>query len=516
MKILHKILKNADAISYENEFFMRSRKSQYEIIKQVGANIAKNFYLEFSRFLKKNSTVLAMLGSGHNAADALAMLVELKNIYPHFKTTIILPQREKLRENTVNFLDEFLTYDNIEIFHNITDIKINKFNLVIEGLTGMSYAPPMRPNMAEKIEFINSLKADVKFSIDVPAGISDARETSQVFNADVTYATAIAKECLFATKYKQNVGKIRYIDVGFFDDDKQNLSSKYVINPRALDILKQLRPTLTDKRSYGRLLIISGSQKYAGASLLNAKTAIRAGVGFVYSCVIEDFKPAFVASEPSVIWHACTPDENGGIALENFSEINALAKCANAILIGSGLTNSRECIALVKEILKNNSNVPTVLDADAICKEVLENITQHTAPVILTPHEGEFLRIAQDTSDDTLIDTAKKYSCTIVLKSNITRISDGNSIVFSTRGCPALARAGSGDILCALIGAILANKHLLSSIKDDDNSNQKLSQKVASIATQWLGEASEIVANEFSETSLASSDIINFLHKPLS
>ena len=65
----------------------------------------------------------------------------------------------------------------------------------------MSYTPPMRPNMAEKIEFINSLKADVKISIDIPAGISDARETSKVFNADVTYATAIAKECLFATKY---------------------------------------------------------------------------------------------------------------------------------------------------------------------------------------------------------------------------------------------------------------------------------------------------------------------------
>ena len=232
--------------------------------------------------------------------------------------------------------------------------------------------------------------------------------------------------------------------------------------------------------------------------------------------LVEDFKPAFCASEPSVIWHACTIDENGSIALENFSEINALAKLADAILIGSGLTNSPETVALVKEILKNNKNLPTVLDADAISKDVLENITEHTAPVIITPHEGEFLRIATDVSDNTLLETAKKYSCTIALKSNITRISDGQSIVLSTRGCPALARAGSGDILCALMGSLLANKHLLSSIITPTDTNQIVAQKIASIATQWLGETSELIANQYTENVLATSDIINFLHKPIS
>ncbi len=488
MKIFHKILQNTEATLYEKNYFIRTKRSEYNVIKQVGSEIEKCFVKEFSRFLKRNTSVLAILGSGHNAADALAMLVELKVQYKNLQTTLLIPTREKLRSNTLAILDEFLNLGDVKIAHNISEIQTCNFNIVIEGLTGMSYRPPMREDMAEKINFANSLHADVKISIDIPAGISDSSENAPIFRADTTYATAIAKACLFAPEYKQFVGRIRYIDVGFFDDSQDDNASKYVINQKILNILKQLRPTSSDKRTFGRLLIVSGSQKYAGASLLNAKASIRAGVGFVYSCIVEDFKPAFCASEPSVIWHACTTDENGAIALENFSEINALAKSVDAILIGSGITNSPETMALVKEILKNNKNLPTVLDADAINRDILKNIAEHTAPVIITPHEGEFLKIATDISDKSLLETAKKYACTIALKSNITRISDGNSIVLSTRGCPALARAGSGDILCAIMGALLANKHLISSIKSDVDTSQTLATKVASIATQWLGE----------------------------
>lgn len=516
MKIFHEILQNTQASLFESNYFARTNRSEYQVIKQVGAEITKCFVNEFSRFLKKNISAFALLGSGHNSADAIATLVKLKKEYPNLQTTLLVPPREKLRSNTQKILDEFFSLGDVEITHNISDVKKQKYNIVLEGLSGMSYRPPMREDMVEKINFANALEADIKISIDIPAGISDTPENAPIFQADITYATAIAKHCLFNQQYKKFVGRIRYIDVGFFDDNQECSSSKYVINPQVLSVLKKLRPALSDKRSFGRLLIISGSQKYAGASLLNAKTAIRAGAGFVYSCIVEDFKPAFCASEPSVIWHACTIDENGSIALENFSEINALAKLADAILIGSGLTNSPETIALVKEILKNNKNLPTVLDADAISKDVLENITEHTAPVIITPHEGEFLRIATDVSDNTLLETAKKYSCTIALKSNITRISDGQSIVLSTRGCPALARAGSGDILCALMGSLLANKHFLSSITTPTDTQQIVAQKIASVATQWLGETSELIANQHTENVLATSDIINFLHKPIS
>ena len=93
MKIFHEILQNTQASLFESNYFARTNRSEYQVIKQVGAEITKCFVNEFSRFLKKNISAFALLGSGHNSADVIATLIELKKEYPNLQTTLLVPPR---------------------------------------------------------------------------------------------------------------------------------------------------------------------------------------------------------------------------------------------------------------------------------------------------------------------------------------------------------------------------------------------------------------------------------------
>ena len=508
MRIFDPILSNAEAADFEKKFFDAGIRTQREIIKEVGVKMAREFSAEFPA--KRRLRLLAALGSGHNAADALAFIAALAKS-AQTEIALVMPPAEKLKPLTREFFDALKNFP-LEII-DCRRAAETRWDIAVEGLSGMSYAPPMREKMREEIEMLNEIDADIKISVDIPAGLSDSPAGNDpIFRADLTYATAIAKKCIFARENKKYCGRIRYIDTGFFGSplvfgESACTAAQKIAVPDALSILSRPRISNTDKRSYGKLLIVSGSQKYAGAAMLNASAAIRSGCGFVFSCIPEDFKPAFCAKEPSVIWHGCTVGDSGEIALENFTQINALAQNATALLCGSGLTNSRESAALVSELLKANPDLPCVLDADAITPEILQCLKVRKAPAAITPHEGEFLRITPDASDASLIEAARKYSATIVLKSNITRICDGESIAYSTRGSPALSRAGSGDILSALIGGLLANDSLKSAFSD----KSRIPQAICAMAAQWLGLAAEKAAAERSETALATSDIINYL-----
>ncbi len=512
MKIFDDILNNIEANAFEKAYFAQNSISELEVINDIGEKIAISFLKEFGKHCpEKCVSVLVAIGTGHNAADALAFLRELAKS-KFLNIDLLTREDAKFKENTQKILTELQTCTTTKILTELSDVKAH-YDIVVEGIAGMNYRPPLRADVAEKIDLLNKTEAQVKVAIDLPIGLSDSGIDETVFNADVIYATAIAKQCLFYLQNRKMLGRIRYIDAGFFDN-KQNQTSRLITRPDALRQLDKLRKSFSDKRSYGKVLIVSGSEKYAGAALLNAKTAIRSGVGFVYACTPEAYKPAFCASEPSVIWQACAVDESGALALENFSQLNAIARNVDVILIGSGLTDSRESTVLACELLKNNPDTCVILDADAISQTILNSLKQRRAPTILTPHEGEFLRLAKDISNEALLKAAQDFSCVVVLKSNITRISDGNSIAYSPRGSPTLARAGSGDILCALIAGLLANKTLLENI-GESSLTKKSAQKLCAIATQWLGIAAEYASAELGEIALASSDIIKFLPKAM-
>ena len=118
-----------------------------------------------------------------------------------------------------------------------------------------------------------------------------------------------------ASAMPEYAGRIRLVDIGFFED-RDWPSQRFIISESISGPLKELRPSISDKRSYGHAFVLAGSRQYPGAALMNVKAALRSGAGLVTAFVPETFAPQFAAAEPSAIWVGCPEDENGAIALE--------------------------------------------------------------------------------------------------------------------------------------------------------------------------------------------------------
>ena len=508
MKTYHPILSFEQSQELERRILGGSPELSYAAMERAGTGLAECFLREFACILPKRPKILALVGNGHNGGDALIALREIAREFPETENSIVCKDSpDSFKPNTKSAFEKLAaTAKKLAIVphERFAEIAGGKFDLLVDGLLGMGFNPPVREYLADEIRTANAVNATLKISVDVPSGAADV-EQSPIFYADATYATGICKDALFKPFNRKFAGRIRYVDIGFFDTPDANgfvQTDRFITPPNALDFLKTPRRSISDKRTFGHLFVIAGSRRYSGAAMLAVKSALRGGVGLVSAFVPETFAPSFAAAEPSAMWIGCPEDEAGAIALESFGLIRARLDSATALLCGSGLSDSQETLALLCEVLKSAPYLPAVLDADAIRKQTVETLPTRNAPALLTPHEGEILRIARDASDESLLDACKKYGCSIALKSSATRISDGSKIVYQTRGSPALARAGSGDILAGLSGALVANK---------SHGFENAALEAGICASAWLGLAAENAATKLGETALATSDIIKFL-----
>jgi len=494
------ILSTQEAKDFEQNIFNGDESLELGAIQLVSNGIVNLFTQNFKSYKNNAKRVLFLIGKGHNSADILCAFNQISEFLGE-KTLFyfcLCHEKDSFRNNTKKLYENFVEGKKNVIVLNaqkIDSIKNLNFEFSFEAIAGMNFKQPVPEELQYLAKIVNSMSIEKMISIDVPFGVSEDF-CDCVINADYTYACGIMKKSLFLEKNKENVGRIRFINIGFFDSDLEK--KDLFCAKESLTKLIPSRKSFSDKRSFGHLFIIGGSRKYKGAVMLNTKAGLRSSAGLVSVFLPESLGASFAAIEPSAIFVDCPETPLGGISLETISQFKSLSKNATAVLIGSGFTDEAECRALICEIIKNTT-CPIVLDADAIFKESLE-LLKDRKNAIITPHIGEFLRIAKDDSDESLLELAKKYSITVLLKSNIMRVCDGEKIVRVCSGTPALARGGSGDILSALVAGLLSNKSLnLSPLE------------AASYGAFILGDAGEKASQIHGEYFLTSSDIISFL-----
>lgn len=256
------------------------------------------------------------------------------------------------------------------------------------------------------------------------------------------------------------------------------------------------------KGDYGRVLLLCGSEGYTGAPVLAARAAARTGAGLIFLGVPRSVYPIVAGklTEPMVF---PLPDRNGMLSEEAIPMILNYLRKMDACLVGCGMGQSEGTRAVVQAVLQN-ATCPVVLDADGI--NVLSghiNIVRDAAcPVILTPHEGEFLRIGGDLSSR--LRGAKKLSrdigATILLKGHETLIC-GKGCYKNTCGNPGMATGGSGDALAGIILSLLG---------------QGLSPTKAAALGAWLhGTAGDLCATRFGQMGMIPSDLIDMLPRLL-
>ena len=266
-----------------------------------------------------------------------------------------------------------------------------------------------------------------------------------------------------------------------------------------LDILPD-RDASAHKGDFGRILLLCGSRGYTGAAYMAAMGALRTGAGLVYLGVPESIYTieAVKLNEPIVF---PLPDEEGMLAASATQKILELLPKMDAVLIGPGMGQSKGVMAALKTVLRE-FDCPVVLDADGI-----NLLAQHkyllrgrTASTVLTPHEGEFIRLFGQIVPDRQTAAEKlalELNCIMVLKGHGTIITDGSLSYYNPTGNPGMAVGGSGDVLAGMITSLLG---------------QGITPLEAASAAVWLhGAAGDRCAEKLGQYAMLPTDLLEEL-----
>ena len=220
------------------------------------------------------------------------------------------------------------------------------------------------------------------------------------------------------------------------------------------------REKTANKGSFGKALLIVGSDKYRGAAHLAVSMALRGGAGYISYLGKKSLSSELRVSFPEVIYHTCS--------LKDTEKILSLQDTQNAVLIGSGSGVSKALYSLLSALITRSGGI-LVIDADGLnsIAKYAPSVEDFFKPakrrVVITPHPLEFSRLTGLSVEEIEADRcgvasrfARLYGVVVLLKGYGTVITDGDRIFVNTTGSSALAKAGSGDVLAGLLASVSA------------------------------------------------------------
>ena len=213
------------------------------------------------------------------------------------------------------------------------------------------------------------------------------------------------------------------------------------------------------KGDFGKVLCICGSVGYTGAPIFASRAAVRTGAGLVFLGVPQSVWPVAAVKSDEAMPFPLPETADGKLSLLAEEPIRQRAAGCDAVLLGCGLGRDWQTDTLVQDLL--NMEKPLVLDADGL-NAISENtglLQKRPAVTVLTPHEGEFLRLGGDLSrgrEAAAAEFSQKYGVYLILKGHRTLIADpeGRLAVNNTGNC-GMAKGGSGDVLSGVVLALL-------------------------------------------------------------
>ena len=273
---------------------------------------------------------------------------------------------------------------------------------------------------------------------------------------------------------------------------------------REIQALLPHRDPWGHKGTFGKVLLLCGSRGFTGAAYFAAMGALRAGAGLVFLGVPESIYAieAVKLNEPVVF---PLPEEEGKLSSAAIPQILTRLPGMDAVLLGCGLGSSEETRKVVCAILEA-ADCPVVLDADGInvLAGHMDILRGRQYPTILTPHDGEYLRIGGVLNGDRMRSAAAfaaENHCILLLKGHRTCITDGKTGYVNRTGNPGMAVGGSGDVLAGILTGLLG---------------QGMKPLQAAACAAWLhGAAGDLCAAELGQYAMLPTDMLNALPRLL-
>jgi NAD(P)H-hydrate epimerase len=335
--------------------------------------------------------------------------------------------------------------------------------VIVDAVLGTGFEGAPRGAAAEAIEAIDAAAGQV-VSVDVPSGVdaSNGVVAGVAVHAVATATFHAGKVGLWVHPGKACAGVVVAVDIGIPRGAPVSARSG-LIESRVLEVLP-CRVAGSTKFSSGHVVVVGGSVGLMGAPAMASLAAMRAGAGYVTACVPASERRMLDAQSMETMTRAL-PEEGGALTSAAVEPALAALERAGSLALGPGLGREADSMGLARELARR-SPVPTVIDADALNAHAgrLADLIGRDVATVLTPHAGELSRLLQSESADVERErlacarqAAETAGAVVVLKGDDTLVvaPDGR-VAISRGGCPALATAGTGDVLTGAIAALLA------------------------------------------------------------
>ena len=328
-------------------------------------------------------------------------------------------------------------------------------DVILDALFGTGFHGEPRDDAAHKVEAINGAGVPV-VSVDLPSGVdaSTGEVAGACVDATVTVTMHGRKVGLEVAPGRFHAGAVVVADIGL---DQAETEHGLV----TAEILREVPRKRADQNKYtaGTVLVVGGSRGLTGAPSLAAEAAFRADAGYVAVAVPDSTLPVFEQRLLEAVKLAC-PEDDGRISPRAVEPIAEFAQKAGAVALGPGLGRGDGPHEVVARLLAE-LEIPIVVDADGLFG--LEPF-ERKGPTVLTPHEGELARLLGEESSwvaahrlEAVRRATQRFGCVCLLKGVDTLVaSPGEGVWVCSLGTPALATAGSGDVLTGIVAAFLA------------------------------------------------------------
>jgi NAD(P)H-hydrate epimerase len=374
---------------------------------------------------------------------------------------------------------------------------------VVDALFGTGLGRPLEGNARRAVEAINRAGRPVVCA-DVPSGLyaEGGAIAGPAVRAAVTVAFGAPKLCHVLPPASGLCGRLVVADIGISRATlEENARRVWLAESSDARSLLPARPLESHKADFGRLAIVAGSRGKAGAAVLAARGALRAGAGLVTVFCAESIEGLVVGSLPEAMTSGL-PESGGAIAARGAKDVLRALEGFDAAVVGPGLGASGETMRFLESVLAG-ARVPVVADADALNAFAgrAQFFRRRRGPTVLTPHPGEAARLLSTTSTKIQSDRlgaaralARRTRAVVLLKGAHSLVAEpSGGIAVNPTGSPLLATAGSGDVLAGVIGALLAGG---------------LRPREAAVAGAWLhGAASDSLAARLGDAGLLAHEV---------
>jgi NAD(P)H-hydrate epimerase len=411
--------------------------------------------------LRPQGPVRVVCGKGNNGGDGLVAARLLAETGFDAEVLLLWPADELSEDATAN-LRRFA--GNVrELAEGEAPAALDGSGAVVDAIFGTGFSGAPREPAASAIAAINDCGAPVA-AADVASGVdaSTGEVEGIAVEAQVTVTFHAAKVGHLVAPGKGHTGELVVAPIGIPEGGPGEPSAG-VIRSAALRELPRRGPAST-KFSSGQVLVIGGSRGLTGAPCMSAMAATRTGAGYATVAVPAELEAIFEVKLTEVMSVGC-PSADGHFTADAAEPIVDSAERAAAVVLGPGIGRTDVVRDVVADVT-SRVQAPLVIDADALNALAgrLDLVKAREAPTVLTPHAGELGRLLERDSDEigkhrvgAVKEAAEASGAIVVLKGDDTLIAaPGELLAVNALSSPALATAGTGDVLSGMIGALIA------------------------------------------------------------